>query len=82
MYPTIVLAVMAVLFIWLAAAVAIWYWGPRFWKRLLLCPEKNLPARVTFERKEGSFGSLQATDVKECSLFPEQPVTCDKHCVS
>ena len=82
MYSTIILAAIVVLLIWLAASFAIWYWGPRFWSRFLLCPERNIPACVTFQRKEGSFGSLQATDVKECSLFPGQPVTCDKHCVS
>ncbi|OFV97615.1 MAG: hypothetical protein A3H28_12905 [Acidobacteria bacterium RIFCSPLOWO2_02_FULL_61_28] len=82
MYPAIVLAVIAVLLMGLAVSGVIWYWGPRFWNRFLLCPEKNLPARVIFGRKEGSFGSLEASDVKECSLFAGGPVTCDKHCVS
>ena len=82
MYPTIVLAVLAVLLIGLLASFAIWYWGPRLWNRFLLCPEKNIPARVILQRKEGSFGSLEMTDVKECSLFAGGPVTCDKHCVS
>lgn len=82
MYPIIVLAVLAVLLVWLVVAAAIWYWGPRRWSRFLLCPEKNIPARVIFHRKEGWFGSLEAKDVKECSLFPGGTVTCDKHCVS
>ena len=82
MYPTIILAVIAVLLMGLVASFAIWYWGPRVWKQFLLCPEKGMPARVTFQRKEGWFGSLEAKDVKECSLFPGQTVTCDKHCAS
>lgn len=81
MTSTIIVAVIGVLFAWGLIAVAIRYWGPgQAWK-YLVCPEKKIPARVTLLRNEGSFGSLKVVDIKECSLFPEGPVTCEKHCM-
>ena len=75
------LAIMGVLIAWVLAVAAIWHWGPGLWRRAILCPEKKAPASVSFVRKEGAFGSLQVADVKECSLFPDAPVTCEKHCL-
>ena len=81
MQPAILLAVAAVLIAWVALYLVIRRWGPGSVRRLLLCPEKKIPARVTFERREGSFGSLKVRDVKECSLFPKATVSCEKQCM-
>ena len=81
MENTIVFALTAVVVAWVVLFLVIRHWGPRAVRRLLFCPEKKAPAHVTFERREGSFGSLKARDVKECSLFPDAPVTCDKQCL-
>ena len=78
---TILLAVLGVLLAWVAVAFAIRHWGPGLAQRSLLCPEKKVPARVTLDRREGSFGSLKVIDIKECSLFSGAPVTCEKHCM-
>ena len=82
MESTIILTLAGVLIAWVATFFAIRRWGPGLARHSLLCPEKEVPARVTFERKEGSFGSLKVIDVTECSLFPEAPVTCHRHCMS
>ncbi|MBI4458797.1 MAG: hypothetical protein HY648_01900 [Acidobacteria bacterium] len=81
MMTTMILAVVGVLIAWGLVAFAIRYWGPGAMRKYLLCPEKKMPARVVFARQEGSFGSLKMVDVKQCSLFPEGPVTCQKHCL-
>ncbi|MBI4464721.1 MAG: hypothetical protein HY647_08470 [Acidobacteria bacterium] len=81
MTNTIILAVVGVLSAWVLIAFAIRYWGPGLVRKHLLCPEKKVLARVTFLRNEGSFGSLKVADVKQCSLFSEGPVTCEKHCM-
>ncbi len=81
MDTTIVFALVGVVFAWSSAFGIIRRWGPGIVRRTLLCPEKLAPARVTFRRREGSFGSLKAADVQECSLFPNVPVTCNKHCL-
>lgn len=76
-----VFAILAVLIAWTMVFLAIRRWGPGQIRRSLLCPEKEIPAGVTFLRQEGSFGSLRVADVTKCSLFPGTPVTCDKHCM-
>ena len=81
MTTTILLAVVGVFIAWFLIAFAIRYWGPGLVRKYLLCPEKKVPARVLFLRNEGSFGSLKVADVKQCSLLPEGPVTCGKHCM-
>ncbi len=81
MDTTIVFALIVVAITWSIAFGIVRRWGPRIFRRTLLCPEKQAPARVRFQRREGSFGSLKAADVQECSLFPNAPVTCDKHCL-
>ncbi len=77
----IFLAAMGVLLAWGVVLLGIRYWGPGLIRRSLLCPDKKVPARVTFQRNEGSFGSLKVVGVEACSLFSNVPVTCDKHCV-
>ncbi len=81
MGTTIVFALVGVAIAWSIASLIIRRWGPGIVCRTLLCPEKQAPARVTFQRREGSFGSLKAADVQACSLFPDAPVTCHKHCL-
>ncbi|MBI4459044.1 MAG: hypothetical protein HY648_03165 [Acidobacteria bacterium] len=81
MNPTILGAILGVLLAWALVALAIRHWGPGFWSRTLLCPEKKAPARVTFERREGSFGSLKGVEVQKCSLFPDGLVACEKRCL-
>lgn len=82
MNAAILFAVLGVLMAWAAIALAIRHWGPGLWSRTLLCPEKKATACVTFERREGSFGSLKAMDVQHCSLLPGGLVTCEKRCLS
>ncbi len=81
MDTTIVFALIGVVIAWSITFGIIRRWGPGIVRRTLRCPEKQAPASVAFQRREGSFGSLRATDVQECSLFPDAPVTCDKHCL-
>ena len=81
MDTAIVFALIGVVIAWSIVFGIIRRWGPGIARRTLRCPEKEAPARVTFQRLEGSFGSLKAADVQECSLFPDAPVTCDKHCL-
>lgn len=39
-------------------------------------------ARVVVELREGDFGSLRVADVNACSLFPGEPLACDKECLA
>ena len=61
--------------------LAIHHWGPRRTRNWVHCPEKNVDARITVERKEGSFAALLPPDVASCSLLPEGDVTCEKKCL-
>ena len=81
MDTTIVFALDGVVIAWSIAFGIIRRWGPGIVRRTLFCPEKQVSARVTFRRREGSFGSLKAADVQECSLFPNPLVTCNKQCL-
>jgi len=81
METTIVFALFGIAIAWSIAFLIVRHWGPCIVRRSLLCPEKHAPARVTFQRREGSFGSLKAADVQACSLFPDAPVTCAKRCL-
>ena len=60
MDTTIVFALFGVATAWSIVFLIVRHWGPGIVRRSLLCPEKQAPARVTFQRSEGSFGSLKA----------------------
>ncbi|MBI4444216.1 MAG: hypothetical protein HY649_12700 [Acidobacteria bacterium] len=81
MEPLIIVALSVVSAAWIGVFFGIRRWGPGTLRRSVLCPEKQLPARVTFLRREGSFGSLKVVDVTECSLFSGAPITCHKNCM-
>jgi hypothetical protein len=74
---TIILTLSAIVFVLLA----IRRWPLKFVRRRLLCPVQNATADVKFTRSEVSFGSLVITDIQTCSLFREQPLTCDRSCL-
>ena len=60
-------------------------WGTGVHKRRVVCPENNNRATVVVEyteTAESGFGSVQATDIKACSVFPNSPVNCEKECLS
>ncbi|OFW14427.1 MAG: hypothetical protein A3H27_00415 [Acidobacteria bacterium RIFCSPLOWO2_02_FULL_59_13] len=81
MEPLIFVILSVVLAVWIGVFFGIRRWGPGTLRRSVLCPEKQIPARVTFLRREGSFGSLKVVDVTACSLFSGAPVTCQKNCM-
>jgi hypothetical protein len=64
-----------------AGLYAIHHWGPGRKRRWVHCPEKDVDAEVTVERKEGSFAALLPPDVAACSLLPDQKVDCEKKCL-
>ena len=76
------IAVVAVLTGWAVVCLAIRRWGPGRAKRRVRCPTKRVRAKVVVEQREGDFGSLRATDVLTCSLFPAAPLTCGKECLN
>lgn len=78
----VVLEVIAVLTAWALVFLTIRRWGPGRARRSVQCPAKRVRAQVVVEQQESDFGSLRVTDVTACSLFPQQPVTCDKQCLS
>jgi hypothetical protein len=55
--------------------------GPRVVRRRVHCPEKDLPADITIEQKEGSFAALEKPDVVSCTLLPGT-VDCDRACLN
>ena len=75
-------AVLGVLSAWGIVLFSIWRWGPGRAKHSVLCPEKQLRAKLVVEQREGDFGSLRANDVAACSLFPEGPLNCNKECLA
>ena len=81
MVSTIFFALSGVLIAWLVVHLIIHPWGPGLVRHFLLCPERKLRARVTFNCKEESYGSVKAVEVKACSLFPNTPPTCGKRCM-
>ena len=81
MEPLIIIVLSVVLAVWIGVFFGIRRWGPGTLRRSVLCPEKQVPARVTLLRREGSFGSLKVVDVTSCSLFSGAPVTCQKNCI-
>lgn len=82
MDPIVLLEILAVLAAWALVFFGIRRWGPGRSRHWVRCPEHKKRARVLVDYKEGDFGSVRATDVKACSLLPEQPPTCDKECLT
>ncbi len=78
----LLLGVIIDLGIWTLVGCAIWKWGPGLRKRSVRCPEKSVPATVLADQREADFGCLHVVDVKECTLFPNAPLGCGKHCMA
>lgn len=74
--------VAGVLSAWAVVAYTIRRWGPGRARRRVDCPTQKVKARVRVEQREGDFGSLRVADVSACSLFPGEPVACDKECLA
>lgn len=75
----------AVILCWGVLFVTLTRWGTGVHKRRVVCPEKKRRATVLVEHTEtaeAGFGSVQATDIKACSFFPNSPVNCEKECLS
>ena len=72
---------LGVLFLMVAAAYAIWQWGPGLRKRTVQCPVRQQRAEVLAEQLEAEFGNLKTTDIKSCSLLKGSPVDCGKDCL-
>ena len=77
-YPLVVLIMVAC---WTIAGYLIWKWGPGLRRRTVLCPEKNLRAKVLAEQIEGDFNCLRVVDVKSCSLLAGEVLTCARGCL-
>ncbi len=64
MVSTILFVLPAVLIAWIVVQLIIHPWGPGLVEHFLLCPERKLRARVTFNCKEESYGSVKAVEIK------------------
>lgn len=82
MNETHLLTIAAVLCSWAVLVVTLVRWGPGSRKRRVRCPDKKQRASLLVEYEEDEFGSIRPRDIKACSLFPQSPVTCDKHCLT
>ncbi|MFQ5664630.1 MAG: hypothetical protein ACE5HL_12460 [Terriglobia bacterium] len=82
MDPLVLLEVVAVVAAWMLVLLTIRRWGPGRSRHWVRCPEKKRRAKVVVEYKESEFGRVRAVDVKDCSLLPDQPVDCDKECLT
>jgi len=78
----IALEITGVVICWAVLARAIWKWGPGLRSRSVRCPEKRIGAKVLADQREGEFDCLRVVDVKECSLFKNEPVACGKGCLA
>lgn len=81
MQGSILLAASIVLGAWIVLFSAIRHWGPGRVRRRVRCPDKHVPAQLTGLYVEPVFGTIQASDVIQCSLFSGAPVACGKQCL-
>lgn len=77
----LLIAGIAVLGAWTVLFFAIRHWGPGRARRRVTCPDKNVPAHLTVLYVEPGFGTIQASDVLQCSHFSDAPVACGKQCL-
>lgn len=80
--PILQLVAAVMLVCWAITAYAIYKWSPGLRKHSVRCPEKKMRAIVLADQREAEFGCLQVVDVKACSLFPHEPLSCGKECLT
>jgi hypothetical protein len=78
---SLLLAALVVITASIVLFASIRHWGPGRARRVVRCPDKHVQAWLTATYIEQGFGSIQASEVTHCSLFPSVPAACRKQCL-